>query len=200
MPLNPSQSKSIQPNSILFPVSHHSIMSPIAVDAIDQHHNPHHDHGHDHVPTHPTLLQVHRSPKAFSSWAISQTSLPAGAVFAQITTATPGPKAYTSVQTGRDSHIELNSDLVFINHSCDPSLVFDMHAMEVRVVDHRPLTKGDVLTFFYPSTEWEMAQPFECVCGAAAGVCKRWIRGAKDMSPQELEGYWLNPHIVEMKS
>lgn len=172
-------------------------MSPIAVDTKEQ---GHHD-DHPSKPTHPTLLHVHRSPKVFSSWAISQTSLPAGSLFAKITTATPGPKAYTSVQTGRDTHIELNSDLVFINHSCAPSLVFDMHAMEVRVVDNRPLQKGDVLSFFYPSTEWEMAQPFECMCGAAGdGVCKRWIRGAKDMSDAELEGYWLNPHIVDMKA
>lgn len=75
-----------------------------------------------------------------------------------------------------------------------------MHAMEVRVVDDRPLQKGDVLSFFYPSTEWEMAQPFECMCGAGEGVCKRWIRGAKDMSDAELEGYWLNPHIVDLKA
>ena len=150
-------------------------------------------------PTHPTLLRVHRSPKAFSSWAISQTDLPPGALFAKITTATPSTKAYTSVQTGRDSHIELNSDLVFINHSCAPSLNFDMQRMEVRVVDHRPLHKGDALTFFYPSTEWEMTQPFECLCGAGEGVCKGWIRGAGNLTDAQLEGYWLNPHIEEMR-
>lgn len=101
-------------------------------------------------PTHPGLIQVNRSPKAFGSSASSLVSLPAGAVFAKITTATPSKKAYTSVQTGRDSHIELNSDLVFCNHSCDPSLNFDMDKMEVRVVDDRPLKVGDALTFFYP--------------------------------------------------
>lgn len=150
-------------------------------------------------PTHPTLLHVHRSPKAFSSSAISQTDLPPGAVFAKITTATPATKAYTSVQTGRNTHIELNSDLVFINHSCAPSLNFDMHRMEVRVVDDRPLRKGDVLTFFYPSTEWEMTQPFECLCGAGDGVCKGWIRGASGLTDHQLQGYWLNPHIEELR-
>jgi hypothetical protein len=26
---------------------------------------------------------------------------------------------------------------------------------------------GQELTFFYPSTEWDMAQGFECICGTA---------------------------------
>ena len=73
-----------------------------------------------------------------------------------------------------------------------------MGKMEVRVVDHKPLNKGDALTFFYPSSEWEMDQPFNCTCGAGDGACKGWISGAKTMSDEELEGYWLNIHIVAL--
>ncbi|KAJ5112781.1 hypothetical protein N7532_000826 [Penicillium argentinense] len=146
------------------------------------------------APTHPDRLHVNRSSKAFGSGAESLVDLPAGALFAKITTATPGVKAYTSVQTGPDTHIELNSDLVYCNHSCAPSLVFDMSRMEVRVVDDRPLHKGDALTFFYPSTEWEMDQPFQCTCGAAE--CRGWISGAQSMAPEVLDEYWLNPHIA----
>ena len=150
------------------------------------------------APTHPECLRVDRSTKAFGSGATSLVDLPAGALFAKITTATSGKKAYTSVQTGSDSHIELNSDLVYCNHSCAPSLVFDMGRMEVRVVDNRPLKTGDALTFFYPSTEWEMDQPFQCTCGAGEGVCRGWISGAKTMSNEELNGYWLNGHITDL--
>ncbi|OQE31182.1 hypothetical protein PENSTE_c001G03559 [Penicillium steckii] len=145
-------------------------------------------------PTHPDRLYVNRSTKAFASGAISLIDLPAGSLFAKITGTTPGAKAYTSVQTGRDTHIELNSDLVYCNHSCAPSLVFDMSRMEVRVVDDKPLHKGDALTFFYPSTEWEMDQPFQCICGSEE--CRGWISGAKTMEPAVLEEYWLNPHIA----
>ncbi|KAL4803805.1 hypothetical protein BDV18DRAFT_162814 [Aspergillus unguis] len=147
-------------------------------------------------PTHPTLLRVNYSPAAFSSSASSLVSLPAGSLFAKITTATPAKKAYTSVQTSRDEHIELNSDLVFCNHSCEPSLNFDMGKMEVRVVEGRDLKEGDALTFFYPSSEWDMDQGFQCLCGSEK--CKGWIGGAKDMKREELEGYWLNKHIVEL--
>ncbi|KAL4993499.1 hypothetical protein BDV10DRAFT_189925 [Aspergillus recurvatus] len=148
-------------------------------------------------PTHPGLLHVHRSPQAFGSSAISEISLPAGALFTKITTATPSVKAYTSVQVSRDAHIELNSDLVYCNHSCDPTLNFDMGKMEVRVVDDRPLKKGDPLTFFYPSSEWEMDQPFQCTCGAGE-KCKGLIKGAKGMGRGGLSGYWLNGHIEEL--
>ncbi|KAJ5281742.1 hypothetical protein N7478_007114 [Penicillium angulare] len=147
-------------------------------------------------PTHPDRLHVNRSSKAFGSGAYSLIDLPAGALFAKITTATPGKKAYTSVQTGADTHIELNSDLVFCNHSCAPTVVFDMARMEVRAVDDRPLKKGDALTFFYPSTEWDMDQAFQCTCGA--NECKGWIAGAKDMPSAVLDEYWLNPHITSL--
>ncbi|KAF1992023.1 hypothetical protein K402DRAFT_300554, partial [Aulographum hederae CBS 113979] len=141
-------------------------------------------------------LQVERSQKAFASRAVSLVSLPAGAVFAHITHPTPATKAYTSVQISPNQHIELNSALVYCNHSCDPSVVFDMDKMEVRVGEGRELKEGDALTFFYPSTEWDMAQPFECNCGAEK--CLGTIAGAKDIDEEALQRYWLNKHIVEM--
>ncbi|KAF2399491.1 hypothetical protein EJ06DRAFT_531031 [Trichodelitschia bisporula] len=141
-------------------------------------------------------LSVERSDVAFGSRAVSLVDLPAGALFARIATATPGTKAYSSVQVAESAHIELNSELLYCNHSCDPSLVFDMGAMEVRVGEGRALRKGDSLTFFYPSTEWDMAQPFECSCGAEK--CLGWIHGAKDIDEQVLGRYYLNEHIVRM--
>lgn len=48
-----------------------------------------------------------------------------------------------SDQAGRNLHLELNSNLVFINHSCAPSLEWDMERMEVRVSRNRDLKKGD---------------------------------------------------------
>jgi hypothetical protein len=58
------------------------------------------------------------------------------------------------------------------------------------------LKAGDELTFFYPSTEWEMAQPFECLCKNAE--CRGTISGAMDMPVDVLSEYWLNPHIEEL--
>jgi hypothetical protein len=58
------------------------------------------------------------------------------------------------------------------------------------------LSPGDELTFFYPSTEWAMAQPFDCFCGTAS--CRGRIDGAGNMTPKQLEGVWLNGYIREM--
>ena len=73
-----------------------------------------------------------------------------------------------------------------------------MSKMEVRVVDDRDLKKGDILTFFYPSSEWHMDQPFDCHCKTES-CCGR-IAGAKDMDEKLLKRYWLNPHIQALLS
>jgi hypothetical protein len=141
-------------------------------------------------------LHVERNPGSFASYATSLVDLPSGALFARITTATPSKKAYSSVQVGENNHIELNSELVFCNHSCDPNAVFDMGKFEVRVHEGKELKKGDKITFFYPSSEWDMAQPFECGCGSEK--CLGTIKGAGEMDDGVLRGFWLNEHIIRM--
>ncbi|KAI3632505.1 hypothetical protein MIR68_009611 [Amoeboaphelidium protococcarum] len=103
-------------------------------------------------------------------------------------------KRYSSVQIGRDSHIELNSDLVYMNHSCDPNVKVDVKAMNV--VALRDLPVGSELTFFYPSTEWAMAQPFDCWCGYSR--CLKKIQGAEHLETEQLMDYYINDHILEM--
>ncbi|KAH6628997.1 hypothetical protein C7974DRAFT_178584 [Boeremia exigua] len=144
------------------------------------------------------LMRVEKRPGNYASASYSLVNLPAGAIFARITTPTPAKVAYSSVQAGKNLHIELNSDLVYINHSCAPTLIFDMARWEVRVNPdlERGLKEGDELTFFYPSTEWSMAQPFDCLCKSSE--CKKVIKGAKDTSLSDLDEYWLSDHIKEL--
>lgn len=144
------------------------------------------------------LMRVDKRPGNYASASYSLVNLPAGALFARITTPTPATVAYSSVQAGKDLHIELNCDLVYINHSCAPTLIFDMARWEVRVNPDLEggLKEGDELTFFYPSTEWSMAQPFDCLCKTSD--CKNVIQGAKDMSLSDLDEYWLSEHIKEL--
>ncbi|KAF2009552.1 hypothetical protein BU24DRAFT_428447 [Aaosphaeria arxii CBS 175.79] len=144
------------------------------------------------------LLRVEHLEGSFASRSISLVDLPAGAVFARITNPTPATCAYTSVQASKDLHIELNSDLVYINHSCNPTLIFDMPRWEVRVNPDRAegLKAGEELTFFYPSTEWDMSQPFDCRCKESN--CQGAISGAKTMPADVLSKYWLAPHIESL--
>ncbi|KAK3080502.1 hypothetical protein LTS18_000726, partial [Coniosporium uncinatum] len=124
---------------------------------------------------------VERSKKSFPSRAVSFITLFAGAVFARITTATPAKgKAYTSVQVCKTEHIERKSELIYCNHTCNPTVVFDMKALEVRVGSDRELKVGYILTCSCPSTERDTAQPFECNC--RPGQCTSKMMVARDMS------------------
>jgi hypothetical protein len=99
---------------------------------------------------------------------------------------------YLTVQTGADKHITLSPEfLQYINHSCEPNVFFDTSSMELICL--RPIQKGDELTFFYPSTEWEMAQPFVCNCGETG--CLQLINGASHLSVATLSKYRLTDFI-----
>lgn len=101
---------------------------------------------------------------------------------------------YLTVQTGPDKHITLWPDfLQFINHSCDPSVFFDTTHM--RLIALKKIEPGDEFTFFYPSTEWSMAQPFECFCGSAN--CLHQIRGAAYLTAEQASLYRLTDFIKE---
>ncbi|GAW22093.1 hypothetical protein ANO14919_116280 [Xylariales sp. No.14919] len=73
-----------------------------------------------------------------------------------------------------------------------------MERMEIRVSRNHDLKKGDLLSFFYPSTEFRMAQPFDCWCGAGEGVCLGRISGAIGLDAERLGSYWINGYISEM--
>ena len=80
-----------------------------------------------------------------------------------------------------------------MNHSCAPTAILDTTKMEVRAA--KPIHAGTPVTFFYPSTEWEMAQPFECFCHSKD--CLGTISGAKDIPRKDLSKYFLNQHIKQ---
>ena len=128
----------------------------------------------------------------------SLVSLPSGSLFSKITAFTPcsAPQWHT-LQVSRNSHISLDSAFTYLNHSCNPSLEIDTAKMEVRVAKDRNLEKGDMLSFFYPSTEWEMDRGFKCLCGEKS--CVGEVQGAKNMSREELERWFINGYIWELK-
>ncbi|KAI1136572.1 hypothetical protein F5Y05DRAFT_405155 [Hypoxylon sp. FL0543] len=149
-------------------------------------------------PSHPDIQDVIINEHEFTSKSLSRISLPPFGLYAKMDsppcTFASAP-TYATVQCGRDKHLNLNSDLLYINHSCEPSLIFDTANLNI-IAGPNGLRAGEELTFFYPSTEWEMAQPFDCQCGKP--TCRGRISGAKDMTKAQLEGVWLNGHILEL--
>lgn len=101
---------------------------------------------------------------------------------------------YLTVQLGVDRHITLKPDfLQYINHGCDPNMFFDTTTM--KLVALKPIAAGEEFRFFYPSTEWEMAQPFVCQCGAPN--CLQLIQGASFLSTETLSQYRLTDFIKQ---
>lgn len=102
---------------------------------------------------------------------------------------------YLTVQTGEDKHITLQPDfLQYINHSCYPNVFFDTTAMQLIAL--KEIQPGDELMFFYPSTEWNMAQPFDCFCGTPQ--CLHRIQGAAYLTDDEAMRYRLT-HFIQQK-
>jgi len=102
------------------------------------------------------------------------------------------PNRFT-VQIARDRHVEVK-ELSSMNHSCNPNTFLDTTRMLVFAA--RDVAAGEELTFFYPSTEWEMSSPFICLCGAPN--CIHVVAGARFLPLSTLENHFLNRHIREL--
>jgi SET domain-containing protein len=102
---------------------------------------------------------------------------------------------YLTVQVGEDEHIHLSPEfLQYINHSCEPNILFNTDTMQLECL--QDIKAGDELCFFYPATEWNMAQPFECLCGTES--CIKQVQGAMHVSKEVIKNYKLTAFIQSM--
>jgi hypothetical protein len=107
-----------------------------------------------------------------------------------------GLRTWRTVQIGQNRHLK-NELLDYVDHSCHPNAVFVIEALQLIAL--RPIAAGEPITFFYPGTEVELAQSFQCSCGSErciglvvgafyltadqmrnaldAGYCSSFIRG-----------------------
>jgi hypothetical protein len=100
-----------------------------------------------------------------------------------------------TLQVSEHEHIELTPmALSFVNHSCAPNVYFDVEQRALIALE--PISAGDMLTFFYPSTEWTIASPFDCACGSPH--CLGQVAGASQLPEHALQGHRLAPHITEL--
>ncbi|CAL1714965.1 unnamed protein product [Somion occarium] len=153
-------------------------------------------------PTHPELFTVVFGEGDFSAFLKANKTFEAGEVIAKLEGISLGvPIAYTTVQCGPSAkdHLELNSDLRYANHSCEPNTDWDLSSpkpADWHVRARKRIEAGDSITFFYPCTEWDMVQPFDCHCGAP--TCLRTIQGAKYLDTKEVTSRaFTNPWILQ---
>ncbi|KAJ3356041.1 hypothetical protein GGF32_001727 [Allomyces javanicus] len=150
-------------------------------------------------PSHPGLFKVVFGKEDYSSKLVATRAFAKGEVIAKVDTAggmAESEKRYSTIQVDKDKHAQVTSDLVYMNHSCKPSADFD--APNMTMIATRDIAAGDDLTFFYPSSEWDMDQPFDCWCGAS--LCIKRVEGAKHVPADVLNRYPLTPHIQELKA
>ena len=104
-----------------------------------------------------------------------------------------------SVQVGTAEHLDLPPGCLpeevldryfwrFMNHSCDPSAA----VRDRRVLSRRPLAAWSEVTFNYNTTEYDMAEPFECRCGSMA--CQGTVRGFRYLP--DAQRRWLSPWLA----
>lgn len=106
------------------------------------------------------------------------------------------PTRFT-VQKSAKKHLILSPEyLQYINHSCNPNVYFNVDKMQlITLEDIAPDTE---LSYFYPSTEWKMTEPFQCHCESPN--CLNHIRGAKYIDLGALSNYQHSSFIKEMKT
>lgn len=118
---------------------------------------------------------------------VTTTAIPEGTVLFRIEGhETRTPTKY-SLQVGKDLHLDQRgardaNDRVrrfywrYMNHGCEPTTFI----REREVVARRDIAALEGVTFDYNTTEYDMAEPFECRCGSAH--CVRTVRGARHLT------------------
>lgn len=114
------------------------------------------------------------------------------------------PSRY-SVQIGPHEHVDppVPDDLAddmdrhawrFLNHSCAPNAVLRGRTLVARC----DIARGCEITFDYATTEYEMAEPFACGCGAPQ--CRGLIRGFLALTPAQVQALApdLAPHLRDL--
>jgi len=124
----------------------------------------------------------------------------AGDVLFAVTGITTAMPSRYSIQVGDAEHIDLSPGtpvdemLVrhpwrFLNHSCSPNAAY-RHRTFVAL---RPIESGESVTYDYDTTEFDMAEPFDCTCGSDA--CRERVSGFAHLSPMAQEA--LRPLLAD---
>ena len=102
-----------------------------------------------------------------------------------------------SIQISQDRHLLPKPGLEreylwqYMNHACDPNVAVDLAGM--RFVSRRAIRVGEELAFNYNTTEWDMAEPFVCICECAN--CTHLVSGFVHLD--EVSQEYLLPHCTD---
>ncbi|EKG03260.1 hypothetical protein TCSYLVIO_005710 [Trypanosoma cruzi] len=99
-----------------------------------------------------------------------------------------------------EQHLLFADGAQCLAHSCDPNvrIITDNTRKRIGCLALRDIKKGELISFNYLTTEWDMQTPFTCLCGAA--LCYREIRGFKYLGDEARQKIWCmaTPGIKSM--
>lgn len=73
-------------------------------------------------------------------------------------------RTWRTLQLDESRHLR-NEFLNFVDHSCAPNALLDVESLALVAI--RDIAVDTPITFFYPGSEVELSQPFDCQCGSS---------------------------------
>ena len=142
------------------------------------------------------LSHVNKYGSIFSKSIISLSDIKRGTMIYRLSNYTQHAyPTFKTIQTSHNIHVNDKSIISYMNHSCNPCCNID--TLTYKVYANKDIKKHDELTFFYPSTEWSLKQPFLCRCGNKN--CIGYVYGAYDLNVSKYtKTHFMNLHILEM--
>lgn len=101
-------------------------------------------------------------------------------------------RTWRTLQVDDTRHLR-NDFLNFVDHSCSPNALLDVDKLALVAI--RNISVGDPITFFYPGSEVELSQSFDCHCGS--DECLKVINGGFYLNHEQMrraldKGYCTN--------
>ncbi|MGK0354261.1 MAG: hypothetical protein ACJAYX_004963 [Planctomycetota bacterium] len=135
--------------------------------------------------------------------AIAARAFEAGDEIVHLTGALVSTPTRFSVQVGEGEHVDPPSgagleELIgehtwrYMNHSCEPNTAFRGRTL----IALQRIAPGDEIHFHYAATEYEMAEPFACQCGATA--CVGSLQGYRSLLAEQRQRIapFAQPHVL----
>jgi hypothetical protein len=88
-----------------------------------------------------------------------------------------------TLQLAEGFHYQAFPEPLRLNHNCSPNGYMCFEDLTYRAL--RDISEGEELTFHYCTTEFEMINPFDCLCGSPE--CLGWVGGYKHLDEAQVE-------------
>ncbi|KAL7702032.1 SET domain containing protein [Lotmaria passim] len=136
-------------------------------------------------------LLVVRPNGEMGQTAYAAADIPAGTTLFHCTgLVVPFPTMYT-ICVGPHQHLLFGGAAECIAHHCDPNVAVRIGVAGAGTFDFvtiRDISEGEMVTFNYATTEWDMNSPFVCLCGSPN--CAGIMQGFRHLMPTDQQRLW----------